>query len=60
MRVFVIKAGADAMADFRHERDTWLGQAVEAVLSETSSARSMEAGQLLQRLAEYEPAALIA
>jgi DNA-binding MarR family transcriptional regulator len=60
VRVFVTKAGAEAMADFRHERDTWLGRAVEAVLNDEEQRTLVEAGQLLQRLAEYEPAALIA
>jgi DNA-binding MarR family transcriptional regulator len=60
VRVFVTKLGTDAIADFRNERDTWLGRAVEAVLSEDEQRALLAAGQLLQRLAEYEPAALIA
>jgi DNA-binding MarR family transcriptional regulator len=60
VRVFVTKHGAAAVADFRHERDTWLGRAVEAVLSDDEQRVLLAAGQLLQRLAEYEPAVLIA
>jgi DNA-binding MarR family transcriptional regulator len=57
VRVFVTESGAAAVADFRHERDTWLGRAVEAVLSDDEQRALLAAGQLLQRVAEYEPAA---
>jgi DNA-binding MarR family transcriptional regulator len=54
-RLFVTEEGTAAVAHFRHERDTWFGRAVEALLSEDEQQTLVAAGQLLQRLAEYEP-----
>jgi DNA-binding MarR family transcriptional regulator len=56
VRLFMTEEGTAAVADFRHERDTWFGRAVEALLSEEEQRTLVAAGQLLQRLAEYEPA----
>ena len=50
----VTARGSAVMSDLRSERDTWLGRAVEAVLSPDEQQVLMAAGQLLQRLAEYE------
>jgi DNA-binding MarR family transcriptional regulator len=58
VRIFVTEPGTSAIADFRHERDTWFGQAVEATLNDDEQRTLVAAGHLLQRLAEYEPAAL--
>ena len=55
VRLFVTEGGAEAVAHFRHERDTWFGRAVEALLSDEEQHTLVAAGQLLQRLAEYEP-----
>ena len=51
----VTERGTALMADFSRERDTWLGKAVEASLSEEEKQQLFTAGRLLQRLAEYEP-----
>jgi hypothetical protein len=41
----------------RNERDAWLGRAIEAVLNPEEQQVLLAAGQLLQRLAAFEPAA---
>lgn len=58
VRLSVTERGSVVVADFRRERDTWFGRAVEAVLSPDEQRVLMAAGQLLQRLAEYEQAVL--
>jgi DNA-binding MarR family transcriptional regulator len=47
-------AGADAVSCVHAERDTWLGRAIEAVLDEQELRTLLRAGELMQRLAEYE------
>ena len=56
--LFVTQRGAALMADFSRERDTWLGKAMAATLSEEEKQQLFAAGRLLQRLAEYEPPAV--
>ena len=53
-RLSLTAAGAAAVADFRSERDTWLGQAVDALLTPGEQRTLLAAGELLQRLSEYE------
>jgi DNA-binding MarR family transcriptional regulator len=55
VRLSVTAHGERLLADFRSERDSWLGRAVEAVLSEDEQRVLLSAGPLLQRLAEHEP-----
>jgi hypothetical protein len=38
----------------RNERDTWLGRAVDAVLTEREQRVLTEAGGLMERLASFE------
>lgn len=51
--------GSAVVESSRAERDTWLGQAVEAVLTADEQQALVAAGRLLQRLAEYEQPASI-
>jgi DNA-binding MarR family transcriptional regulator len=51
----VTDRGATVVADFQSERDTWLGKAIAAVLSDDEQRLLNASGQLMQRLAEYEP-----
>jgi DNA-binding MarR family transcriptional regulator len=48
-------SGRKLVADVRNERDTWLGRAIEARLDEREERLLVEAGRLMQRLAEFEP-----
>lgn len=54
VRVLVTPAGEEAVAGFRSERDSWLGRAIEATLSADEQHRLVEAGELLERLAQFE------
>jgi DNA-binding MarR family transcriptional regulator len=55
VRVLVTPAGDAAVSGFRGERDTWLGRAIEATLSDDEQRLLVEAGRLIHRLAEFEP-----
>ncbi len=50
------EAGSDLVAGFRNERDTWLGRAIAAKLSEEECAVLLLAGALMERLAGFESA----
>jgi DNA-binding MarR family transcriptional regulator len=54
VEVFVTENGHALLANLRGEKDTWLGQAVEAVLTEQEQRTLIEAGELLERLTRYE------
>lgn len=54
VRLSVTERGSAVVSDFRSERDTWFGRAVEAVLSPDEQRLLLAAGRLLQRLAEYK------
>ena len=54
VRLSLTVAGGDAIACVHAERDTWLGRAIEAVLSGEEQRTLLGAGELMQRLAEYE------
>jgi DNA-binding MarR family transcriptional regulator len=56
VRLSLTTAGSEAMACMHAERDTWLGRAIESVLDERELATLLAAGDLMQRLAEYEDA----
>jgi DNA-binding MarR family transcriptional regulator len=56
-RLSLTVAGADAVARMRNERDTWLGRAVDAVLTADEQRTLVEAGRLIELLARFEPAA---
>jgi DNA-binding MarR family transcriptional regulator len=47
-------AGADAVSCVHAERDTWLGRAIDALLDDEELRTLLRAGELMQRLAEYE------
>lgn len=47
-------AGADAVSCVHAERDTWFGRAIEAVLDDDELETLLAAGDLMQRLAEYD------
>ena len=54
VRLSMTDAGADAVSCLHAERDTWLGRAVEALLSDDDQITLLRAGELMQRLAEYD------
>jgi DNA-binding MarR family transcriptional regulator len=56
-RVFVeaTDAGRDLVADYRRGRDAWFWQTVEAVLTEGEQRLLLQAGELMQRLADHVP-----
>jgi DNA-binding MarR family transcriptional regulator len=56
VRVLVTPAGEAAVAGFRTERDSWLGRAIEATLSDDEQALLVAAGRLIERLTEFERA----
>jgi DNA-binding MarR family transcriptional regulator len=51
-------AGADAISCVNAERDTLLGRAVEVLLSADEQITLLRAGELMQRLAEFESESL--
>jgi DNA-binding MarR family transcriptional regulator len=55
IKVLVTPAGDAAVADLRSEHTTWLGRAIETTLDADEQRLLVEAGRLLQRLAEFEP-----
>ncbi len=57
VRLSMTDAGADAISCLHAERDTWLGRAVEALLSDDDEITLLRAGELMQRLAEYDDTA---
>jgi DNA-binding MarR family transcriptional regulator len=57
VRLSLTGTGAAAVARMRNERDTWLGRAVDAVLTDDEQRTLIEAGRLLERLSRFEPAA---
>ena len=57
VRLSITGAGADAVSCVHAERDTWLGRATEALLSVDEQLTLLRAGELMQRLAEYDDAA---
>ncbi|BBB02201.1 putative MarR family transcriptional regulator [Actinacidiphila reveromycinica] len=54
VRVAVTPEGSTAVADARSQRDTWLGRAVEALLDPEEQRVLIAAGELLERIAEFE------
>jgi DNA-binding MarR family transcriptional regulator len=57
VRLFPTKRGAALVAAVRSERDSWLGQAVDALLDEKEQRLLMRAGALMERLTGFEPEA---
>ncbi|MEC3997038.1 MarR family transcriptional regulator [Actinacidiphila sp. DG2A-62] len=55
VRVVLTPQGQDVVAQSRRERDSWLGQAIETVLDPEEQDLLLRAGNLLQRIAGYEP-----
>jgi DNA-binding MarR family transcriptional regulator len=55
--VVVTDRGQAMVADRRRERDSWLGQAIGALLDENEQRALLAAGELMERLAEYVPPA---
>jgi DNA-binding MarR family transcriptional regulator len=56
VRLLMTDAGAEAISCLHAERDTWLGRAIEALLSDEDQTTLLRAGELMQRLAEYDDA----
>ena len=56
VRLSITGAGADAVSCVHAERDTWLGRATAALLSVDEQVMLLRAGELMQRLAEYDDA----
>jgi DNA-binding MarR family transcriptional regulator len=54
VRLSLTGAGTEAIACVHAERDTWLGRAIEGILSDAEQRTLLGAGELMQRLAEYE------
>lgn len=52
--VLATEPGRAEVADVRHERDTWLGRAMEALLDPEEQRALLAAGALMQRLAEFD------
>lgn len=57
VQLSITDAGADAVSCLHAERDTWLGRAIAALLSDDDQITLLRAGELMQRLAEYDDAA---
>ncbi|MEV7075087.1 MarR family transcriptional regulator [Streptomyces sp. NPDC093990] len=55
VRVVLTPRGQDVVAQSRRERDSWLGRAVETVLDPEEQDLLLRAGNLLERVAGYEP-----
>jgi DNA-binding MarR family transcriptional regulator len=56
VRLSITVAGADAISCVHAERDTWLGRATAALLTADEQIMLLRAGELMQRLAEFEDA----
>jgi DNA-binding MarR family transcriptional regulator len=56
IQLLLMARGADAVSCVHAERDTWFGRAIEAVLDDDEQRTLLAAGELMQRLAEYEDA----
>ncbi len=59
VRLAMTDAGAEAISCLHAERDTWLGRAVETLLSDDDQVTLLRAGELMQRLAEYDDVAAV-
>jgi DNA-binding MarR family transcriptional regulator len=57
VRLSITVTGTDVVSCLHAERDTWLGRAIAAVLSDDEQASLWRAGELMQRLAEYDDVA---
>jgi DNA-binding MarR family transcriptional regulator len=58
--LFLTGSGETLVADFRRERDTWLGRAMETLLDEDEQRLLLAAGHLMQRLAGSDQAMPVA
>ncbi|MFE3169269.1 MarR family winged helix-turn-helix transcriptional regulator [Streptomyces sp. NPDC059224] len=54
VRIVLTGEGQSVVAASRRERDSWLGQAIEALLEPDEQQLLRAAGDLMQRLAAYE------
>jgi DNA-binding MarR family transcriptional regulator len=59
VRLSLTAAGEDVVSCLHAERDTWLGRATEALLSVDEQRALLRAGELMQRLAEYDDAVTV-
>ena len=55
VRIVLTEEGQSVVAASRRERDSWLGQAIETLLDPNEQELLREAGDLMERLAAYEP-----
>src|ERR1700722_8657282 len=56
VRLSITVTGTDAVSCVHAERDTWLGRAVAALLSDDEQVTLLRAGELMERLAEDDDA----
>lgn len=54
VRIVLTDHGREMVARSRRERDSWLGQAIAALLDDEEQKVLLAAGDLMQRLAGYE------
>lgn len=57
VRIVLTAHGREIVARSRQERDSWLGQAITALLNDDEQQVLRAAGELLERLSAYEPPA---
>ncbi|GAB3360907.1 MarR family winged helix-turn-helix transcriptional regulator [Amycolatopsis echigonensis] len=54
VRVVLTDHGREIVARSQRERDSWLGRAISALLDDDEQKTLLAAGELMQRLAEYD------
>jgi DNA-binding MarR family transcriptional regulator len=59
VRIVLTAAGQEMVARSRRERDSWLGQSIAALLDDNEQQLLRVAGDLMQRLAGYQPPSTI-
>ncbi|MBB1154697.1 MULTISPECIES: MarR family winged helix-turn-helix transcriptional regulator [Amycolatopsis] len=55
VRIVLTGRGREVVARSRRERDSWLGRAITALLDDEEQRVLRAAGELMERLAGYEP-----
>ncbi|UOZ04875.1 MarR family winged helix-turn-helix transcriptional regulator [Amycolatopsis sp. WQ 127309] len=55
VRIVLTTHGREMVARSRHERDSWLGQAITSLLDEQEQQLLLLAGNLMERLAGHQP-----
>lgn len=55
VHIILTTHGRQIVARSRHERDSWLGQAITSLLDDEEQQLLRAAGELMERLAAYQP-----